>query len=74
MTQDKLELAYQAIEELSEQVAVLPIGDPGYEKGMLLISESRYSLSAAITSLAMKKAKVGIVGNSWYKPSEEPEA
>lgn len=60
-----------ALEDFSEQVSLLPIGDLNYEKGIILLYESRNELAIAYTILAIKKAKAGIIGNSWYKQVED---
>lgn len=36
-----------------------------------MLVESRYKLSAAYTSLAIRKAKAGVIGISWYKHDEQ---
>ena len=64
-------MAHKSLEQFSEEISYLPIGDPGYEAGMLMLLESRYKLSAAYTSLTIRKAKAGVIGISWYKQDEQ---
>lgn len=66
--EQKLNASRYAIEMLEVQAEKMPTDSPQQLEFIALIYNARYSLSAAYMGLAIKKAKLGIVGQAFYVP------